>query len=311
MTVCYERGVLLDLLWLRTFLAVVRCRSFTQAAHELYLTQPAVSRHVQKLEQAVGVQLLHRSSGGVTLTDAGERFRGYAEDAVARHEEILRVLHSDVPVLSGALRIAASTAPGEFLVPTMVARFTERFMHVSPHILIGDSTTVVDEIRAGRGDVGFVGAKFPGRDIHFEVVGSDELLLAIPRDHRFAEKETIELDELEGEALLQREDGSGTLISVRRALAARGMSLPPHRVAMVLGSVDAVLSAVERGHGIGWVSSLAVEHRRAERISFVRLAGVDLRRELYLVYCTARELPEVARAFIDWVREYDAGTSVG
>ncbi|MCL6545355.1 MAG: hypothetical protein K6T61_08990 [Bryobacteraceae bacterium] len=132
--------------------------------------------------------------------------------------------------------------------------------------------------------------------------GVDEVVLAVPAGHRFAARATVALSELEDEPFVEREGGSGTLLSVRRALAERGLSLPTFRVVMVLGSTQAVVSAVEQGHGLGWVSSLAVAHRRPEYVAAVRLAELPIRRTLYLVTPTRRALPAVPAAFVDWLR---------
>src|SRR5699024_9675246 len=109
-------------------------------------------------------------------------------------------------------------------------------------------------------------------------------------------------NELNGQPFVEREDGSGTTISVHRALARLGLSLPPHRTVMVLNSTDAVLSSVERGVGIGWISSLALDHRQSDLLARVRLAGLPIRRTLYLATREHQTVPKVASAFAKWVR---------
>src|SRR6266550_6252357 len=102
---------------LETFLVLARCGSFTRAAAELHLSQPAVSRHVQKLEQELGVSLLTRRRGRIELSEAGERVRSYAEDVVGGYHRLVTHLGNHPSRLAGDLRIVASTTPGEFLVP--------------------------------------------------------------------------------------------------------------------------------------------------------------------------------------------------
>lgn len=293
----------MDLSDLTGFLAVAKRASFTRAAEDLHLTQPAVSRQVQKLERELGVILLERRSGGLTLTPAGERLRRFAEETVAAHAGLLRQIRDTPPEVEGELRIAASTIPGEFLVPGYLARFTSRFPRVLPQVFITDSAQVVAELKEGRWDIGFVGTRLPGKGLRYETVAEDEVMLAVPAAHPFAGRTDVALGELAGQPFIEREGGSGTLRTVRTMLARQGLSLPAYQVVMVLSTTQAVLSAVERGYGMGWASSVVQGDGRAGRVAFVRLAGVQpMRRSLYLVQDRGRSLPEQARAFAEWVR---------
>ncbi|MBI4497101.1 MAG: LysR family transcriptional regulator [Chloroflexi bacterium] len=292
----------MDIAWLETFLAVVRHRSFTRAVQDLHCSQPGASRQIQKLERELGVALLERRGKTVYLTPAGEQFQRYAEEALRHYQQVVQELRGKRTALAGELRIVASTTPGEFLVPGLVSQFTERFPQVQPQVFITDSATVVEELAEGRWDVGFVGARLPRRGLRYRTVAEDEVVLAVPAGHPFAARGEVPLVELAGQPFLEREGGSGTLLSVQRALAVRGLGLPPHRTVMVLNTTQAIVSAVESGYGIGWVSSLALDHRSAGRLAGVRLAELRLQRVLSLVYDTRRPLPDVAVAFIRWVQ---------
>src|SRR5207248_6079265 len=125
---------------------------------------------------------------------------------------------------------------------------------------------------------GFVGARLERKGLRYDPLVEDEVVLAVPAFHPFAARETVALDDLAGQSFLEREDGSGTILSVRAALAERGLSLPPHRVVMTLSTTQAIVSAVAEGYGIGFVTSLALADRAAGRVFGVRLAGLPLRR---------------------------------
>ena len=305
----------MDLAWLETFLAVARLGSITAAAAERGLTQPGASRQVQKLERELGVALLKRATGAVRLTPAGARVREYAEATIERHRALVGELRgerdTDGAPLAGELRIAASSTPGEFLVPGLVAAFVARHPGVRPRVSIADSAAVAAEIRAGRWDVGFVGARLGERGLRHRPVVADEVVLAVPAGHPFAARGEIALAELAGQPLLEREGGSGTAASVHRVLAARGLATPPHRTVMTLGSSQAIVSGVERGYGLGWVSSLALAGRDPTRVVPVRLVGVPLRRTLFLVVATDRTLPPIAAAFVEAVGRGSPGVPDG
>lgn len=288
---------------LQAVAAVGRHQSFSGAATELGLTQSGVSRQVQKLERELGVTLFVRRHAGVLLTAAGDRVYAYATDSLARRQQLLHELREQPEPLNGELTLAASTTPGEFLVPDLVAAFQAQFPAVRPVVWISDSAQVVEGVRQGQVEVGFVGARFPGRGLTYVAVAEDEVVLAVPAGHRLASCTEVPLAELAGEAFIEREGGSGTLLSVRRSLAAQGLRLPHHRVVMVLSTTQAIVSAVESGYGLGWVSALALAERSAARVTAVRLSGSPIRRQLLLVTSTQTTLSPPATQFTAWVRQ--------
>ena len=292
----------MDLEGLESFLAVARLGSFTRAAQERHLTQPGVSRHVQRLERELGVTLLERQRGGVELTVAGKCLLAYAQETLDRHLRLRSDLKREAPPVAGALRIAASTTPGESLVPGWVAGFTALHPDVRPQVFIADSAEVVAELREHRWDLGFVGNRMPGRDLLYDQVAEDEVVLAVPASHPFASRGQVALAELEGQPFLEREDGSGTLSSFRSALTYRSLPFPRYRVVMVLNSTQAILSAVRDGYGLGLVSALALEERSANEVTRVRIAELPRSRPLYLVRERRRPLPPAANAFAAWVK---------
>jgi DNA-binding transcriptional LysR family regulator len=291
----------LNLDQLQTFLLLARCGSFTRAAAELHLSQPAVSRHIQKLERELGVTLLTRRRGRVELSPAGERVRSYAEEVVGGQVRLLADLAEQPSRLVGELRIVASTTPGEFLVPGLVSAFTTSHPRVSPRIQIADSTEVVAQLRSRNADVGFSGVKLPGRDLVHRHIATDEIVLAVPPLHPFASRTSVELSELAGQPFLTRESGSGTHLSFLALLAEHGLEVPPYRSVMVLSNTAAIVSAVGNGYGIGFVSCLALQGRGPEGPVAVRIAGLTLTRSLYLVVEKDRPLPPPAASFAGWV----------
>jgi DNA-binding transcriptional LysR family regulator len=304
--ICYRCWTALNLDQLETFLALARCGSFTRAAGELHLSQPAVSRHIQKLERELGTPLLTRRRGRIELSQAGERVRSYAEDVAGGYDRLVADLGQQPSRLAGELRIIASTTPGEFLVPGFVSAFTASHPRVSPRIQIADSAEVVAQLRSRKADVGFSGAKLPGRDLVHRHIATDEIVLAVPPLHSFAGRPSVELSELAGQPFLTRESGSGTHLSFLALLAEHGLEAPPYRSVMVLSNTAAIVSAVGSGYGIGLVSCLALQGRGPGGPVAVRIAGLTLTRSLYLVVEKDRPLPPPAASFAAWVPGQEA-----
>ncbi len=292
----------MDIGALKSFVAVSQAGSFRQAALARGLTQPGVSRHIQRLEGELGVSLLTREHGGATLTAAGEQLMAYATEALDRHDRLVESLtKAGRAGLQGDLRIAASTTPGEALLPQLLSEFTEVHPAVRPEVFVADSTAVAEEVREGKWDVGFVGAKGRGRGLKYDVVAEDELMLAVPERHPFAGRLEISLTELDSLPFIEREGGSGTLRAFRSALTAANLPYPHYRTVMVLNSTHAILVAVHNGFGFGIVSSLAFEDHSFSHVYRARISDLPLHREIYLVRNARRPGTSVGQAFAEWV----------
>ncbi|MEX2599234.1 MAG: LysR family transcriptional regulator [Dehalococcoidia bacterium] len=294
----------MDMAELETFVAVCRMGSFTAAARERRMTQPGVSRHIQRLEHALGVRLMERGARGIAITTEGQRLLEYAEEALARQQAFLDLLHRK-SALEGELRVAASSAPGEFLLPPLLAEFTRLHPGVRPQVFISDSSEVTEEVAQHRWDLGFVGMQGSARSLRYDVVGHDEVVLAAPATHPLAARGEVRIADLEGQAVIEREAGSGTFRSFKRALAQAGLRVS-YRPVMVLNSTHAILTAVGNGLGIGIVSSLEFGGREPERVRMLRIVDLPVRRTLYIVRSRHRPLPPVAAGFAEWVLEHRA-----
>ncbi len=291
----------MDITEVESFLRAAEVRSFTGAARQLGLTQPGLSRQIQKLERALGVVLFERSREGLVLTAAGEHYRAYAEDVLARHRQLMDELRGTETTLQGELRIAASTTPAEFLVAQLIAEFTAAHPSVEAIVFTADSERVVEEVFEGRRDIGFVGARIERKGLRFDAIAEDEIVLAVPPHHPFAREREVSIQALGNQRFVERESGSGTMMSLRRQLAERGLALPPYRVAMTLSTTQAVVSAVKSGYGIGFVSSLALGDQGRRGAVAVRLIEAALRRPLYLVRDERRLPPPAGRRFAEFV----------
>ncbi|MCL5961844.1 MAG: LysR family transcriptional regulator [Chloroflexi bacterium] len=290
----------MDLGQLRAFAQTARLGSFSAAARSLGLTQPGVSRQLQQLERELGCALVDREQRPVALTPEGREFLYCAENVLNELDTTLRRLKAGNDELAGPLFVVASTIPGEFIVPGLLAQFTVRHQHVKPSLLITDSAGVARELLARKAEIGFLGAPVGRRRLRLISFAEDEIVLAVPAGHPLADKRKISLCDLAGQPLVEREGGSGTLESLRRLLMQQGQRLPEYRVAMVVGTSQAQLAAIEAGVGLGFVSSLALTNRSNLKATAVEIEGVKLTRTLYLAHEHA-PLSAVAQTFVRFV----------
>src|ERR1700741_3850089 len=173
----------MDTRQLAAFCAVVERRSFSQAAAELGVTQPAVSLQIRSLEKLLGVQLVDRSGRRVEPTEAGRRLYRSAQRMLALEEQLMEEVAADDGRLAGPLAIGASTGPGAHLVPLLLCEFQREHPDLHVALSIWDTQTVIDQVADRQLEVGLVGARRRHRPLEFQPLVRDEIVLAVPPDH--------------------------------------------------------------------------------------------------------------------------------
>ena len=294
---------------LRTLVSIVEHGSLSAAARAKRISQPAVSKQVQRLEAELGQTLLLRAPRRrVALTPAGERVLAFARQTLAHYEALEQELAALQTVVHGRLSLAASTIPGEYVLPSLLAAFRAEHPQVEVQMTVSDTAEVVGKVLAEEADLGVIGSTIQRSGLHLERLVSDELVLAVPPDHPFARRKQVSVADLAGQPLILREKGSGTQRSMEAALASVGASIPRQDVVMVLGSSQAILQAVAQGLGLGFVSArAAAQAQAAGRLACVGLKDVDLRRGLYLAYLPRRVTDPLVSRFLDFARARFAG----
>jgi DNA-binding transcriptional LysR family regulator len=289
---------------LRTLIAIVEHGSLSAAARARRVSQPAITKQVQRMEAEMGLALLVRGPRRqVQLTPAGERLLAFSRETLARLEALEQELAGLKSMGHGHLLLAASTIPGEYLLPPLLAAFRAEYPHVEVQMTISDTAEVATRLLADEADVGVIGSTLREPGLRLERLVSDEIVLAVPPDHPFAGRERVAVEELRGQPMILREEGSGTRRSVESALVRAGASLPRDNVVLTLGSTQAILQAVAQGLGLGFVSARASWQAQADgRLACVGLDDVDLRRGLYLAYLPQRAGDPLVTRFLDFVR---------
>ena len=294
----------MDTRQLAAFCAVVERKSFSQAAERLGVTQPAVSLQIRSLEQRLGRQLLDRSGRRVEPTEAGLRLYASAQRLLALEESLLEELTADDEgIITGTLELGASTGPGGTVVPLLLCEFHERYPEARVRLSVSDTQTIVDQVADRELELGIVGAGRRHRGVVFEPFFRDEVVLACPPTHRFAGK-TVSLDQLKAEPLIVMQEGAGVRQVIEDELRREGMRLRDLDVRLELGLQESVRSAVLAGHGIAFISRLAIEaDLPTGRIATARVQGLDPVREILLARASGRTETRAARAFLAFARE--------
>jgi LysR family transcriptional regulator, low CO2-responsive transcriptional regulator len=287
---------------LETFARAAELSSFTAAARTLGLTQAAVSQRVHALEQVLDVPLFDRQGGRVLLSQAGQRLYDYAQRILALHREALReIAGRDVP-LTGVLSLAASSIPGECLLPDLLARFRDRHPHVQVRATIADTGQVLQQVEHGEAQLGLVGGKGEQQHLVYRTFAEDELALLVPAGHPHARRRSLSLAQLLAEPLILREQGSASRQCFEQALTKVGKSLADVHVVLELGSNEAIKEAVRRNLGVAVLSTHAAKAEiEGGQLRSLAIAGLALTRPIFVTWDQRRVLPIPARQFLDLI----------
>lgn len=247
---------------LHVFRLVARYGSVTRAAQELFISQPAVSKHIRAVETRLGTPLFERTARGMLLTPVGEAVVERANSLFAQMEDIPHLVNAVLNQVRGEVRLAASSTPGAYLLPGLLRRFKDRYPEVEPLLTVGDSREVLallQDYRATFGIVGRVSHMAEHGEFHLQQIAMDELRLTTAVENPLCRVEKIEEEHLRVQTLLLRERGSSTRAGADALL---GNLLDRFGRVMEFTSAEAIKEAVIAGMGVSVLSSWAT--RREE-----------------------------------------------
>ena len=279
------------------FLAVARAKNFTRAAETLHVSQSTLSQHVLELERELGVRLFDRLGRAVTLTEGGRLLEEHATRIATTVASARRAIDELKGLERGSLVIGASTTPGIYVLPGVVAAFKRRYPGIDVSLQIANSQVIEERIRADTVDLGVVGGHILGTRERCVAAGLlDELLLIVAPRHPWAKRREVATRELSGIPLLMREQGSATRLVTERTLRQAGVKFT---TAMELDHIEAIKQAVMAGLGVAFVSLHAVRGEIAtRRLCGLRLKGLRIRRHFHVIHNEARTLTASGRAFM-------------
>jgi aminoethylphosphonate catabolism LysR family transcriptional regulator len=283
---------------LRSFHAVARAGGFTGGARLLHISQPTVTTQVRFLEETYGIELFYRRGHKVTLTPLGEQLFEQAQKIFALESETIHLLEDAGQLKSGTLRVGAV---GPFHVTAMLARFNQRFPGVGVSLQVGNSEKALQALVDYQTDVAVLAQFTDDPRFHSMPYSRHPVVLFVPRAHRFARKGAVRIAELKDERLVLREEGSTTRKALDDALRKAGV-VP--RVAMEIGSREAVREAVIMGMGIGAVSE--IEYIPAPEVRMVRVTDAEMYTHAHVVCLLERREARLVRAFLDIAEELRA-----
>ena len=298
---------------LQVFHTVARLLSFTKAADNLHMTQPAVTFQVRQLEEYFNTRLFDRTHNRISLTEAGRRVYEYADKIFLLYDDMegsVRELTGDV---SGVLMIGASTTIAEYMLPALLGDYKARYPHVGIRLKVSNTDAIVSMVEYNEIDLGVVEAPVANKNLVVEVCRLDKLVAIVPCRHPLAGDKSVTIERLLEYPFICREEGSGTREVINEYLNSAGLNNNSITVSMELGSPEAIKGAVEAGMGVSIVSRATIN----KELQLKSLVAVNLDPQLErpfsfvhqkqkFRYRVMDELLEFARNYCEAHREQSA-----
>lgn len=285
---------------LQVFYTVAKQLSFTKAAEQLFMTQPAVTFQVKQLEEHFNTRLFERSHGRIALTPAGRLVMDYAERVLALSEEMDTRVADLTGAVGGPLLLGASTTIAEYILPKILGEFKAAHPEVQAHMTVANSETIVNRVADHTLDVGLIESPSYLPALENEVCCDDELVVICAPGHALAGRRSVKAQDLAALAWVRREPGSGTREFTDNYLRECAVSPEDLNVMMELGSPEAMKSLVETGIAVAVVSRATI----AKELELGLLVAVPLAprliRTLSLVHPKERFRSRLVTTFVDY-----------
>lgn len=275
---------------IKVFQSVAKNLSFTKASQELFISQPAITKHIHELETTYQVRLFDRQGSKISLTDAGKLLLKHSEQILADYKQLeyeMHLLHNEY---TGELKLGASTTISQYVLPPLLATFISKYPKVHLSLVSGNSRDIETALQENRIDLGLVEGVTRLPNLRYTTFLKDELVAVVPSKSRLAISEEITPEELLSIPLVLRERGSGTLDVIERALFQHNIKLSSLNVLMYLGSTESIKLFLEHTDCMGIVSIRSI---RRELVSgefrVVEIKGMPMMREFDFVQLQGQE----------------------
>jgi len=292
-----------DLRQLEIFRKVVDLKSFSKAAKEVFRAQASVSERIATLENMVGTRLLNRLGREVVPTKAGELLYKHAVLLLEMKRTASLEMESFLGIKRGEIHLGGSTIPGEYILPNVIGQFCRQYPSLSVTLTVADTGGIENRVLTGDLELGVVGSKSSERSLILHELWKDELVLAVPAKHRWAEKSEISTEELGEEPFIFREPGSGTFKILDGYLRSAGTKgLTALKPVAWFGTSTAIKEGIKGGLGVSILSSRALDTElRTGILKALKVRNLPMSRRFYLIRDRRRIASPLCQALIDFL----------
>lgn len=301
----------MDFSYLETFVEVAKSGSFTKAARKLYLSKPAISFRIQKLEEELGIRLIIRNKKTFIITSAGKRLFRFAEQLSNDNKNLLSDLNRLKHGIFGELTIVTSSYLGQYFLPPILSEFRRHNPSIGINMMVTSSFLVeekmIEEINIGAQVIGFCNVP-PKNEFKSELqnfkLGEDEVILIVYPEHPFSDRE-ITISDLMGESLILREEPTDEKNSRSYSLIKAGFKLDYFKPKLVIGSTIGLITAVESKLGIAFVPHQPAKHwLELGLVRQVKIKDFSIKREEFCIHQKDESIPPLCKDFLTLIRNH-------
>jgi DNA-binding transcriptional LysR family regulator len=270
---------------LNVFYTVAKRLNFTKAAAELFITQPAVTKHIKELESRFKVSLFERSGNKkISLTPAGETLLAYTTQLFNTYRELEYDMNMLVNKHSGILHIGASNTVAQYIIPPVLAQFHKKFKDVQVVLVTGNTEDIEKELLNRSIEIGIVEGVIHHPQIKYEAFLQDELMLVSSINNPLIKKETIKPEELKNYPLLMREPGSGTLDVIIHALKPYNIKMTDLQIEMQLGGSESIKSYLLHSNCLAFLSIHSIlKELKNNECKVIDIKGLTIERQFHFI----------------------------
>lgn len=287
---------------LKIFFLAAQKGSLSAAAGELYITQPAVTKAIQRLQEHYEIKFVHHIGKKLVLTDAGEVMYKIAEKIFEMESQAEESIRDFQQRKRGHIRILSSESFGDYYLPQILIPFSKAYplVRISMNILPTDQ--VVENTASLNNDIGFISYPVENKKLSVKEVLEDQLVIITPLNHPLAEKSSLIADDLENQLIIMHETGSAPRRAIDDYIRTHNISL---KIPLEISSNRAIKRAVEEGIGIALISrKVANEQIQAGRLKAIPISDASMYRKFYIVHHKDKYISETLQRFLDMVFEW-------
>lgn len=281
---------------LQVFYTVAKRLSFTRAAEELYITQPAVTKHIHELEHHFKTKLFERHGNKISLTPAGETLLQHTESLFSVYRNMEYEMNDLVKKHSGKLRLGASTTVAQYVIPPILAGFHKKYKDVQVTLINGNTEHIEQALLNKEIELGIIEGRSKNQLIKYTAFSKDEIVLVSHSNNPLIKKDSIKPEELKNVPLLLREPGSGTLEVIAHALKPLGIKLSQLKVEMQLGSTESIKTYLLHSQCMAFISIHAIlKELQNKECRIIDVKGLNIERPFYFIQSQGQieALPEL------------------
>lgn len=288
---------------LRVFYTVAKRLSFTKAAEELFISQPAVTKHIHELEQQLGVKVFERIGNRIKLTVAGQIMLKHAETIFTTYRNLEYDINQLKSSQGGLLPIGASTTIAQYFIPPLLAKFHQRYSDVEISLIMGNTEQIEQALLEKNIELGIIEGKSKNPLLKYVELAKDEIVLVGNAQHAYGQDDKLTANDLKQIPLLMREHGSGTLEVILDALNQLKLKPTDLNIAMYMGSTESIKSYLANSNCLAFLPLQAIKRElEAGDFKVLTMKNFSLVRKFHFIYLQGQQ-DKLAQHFIRFAKQ--------